>query len=265
LLQTGWQPIALGYEFEIQSVSEGPPSPAALLNRTVYSNLSNSTDFAHDSNGAANVGGNTITRMNADDIVAIPGFAGLSVTEFSCLVGNPADTPATARVDIFIYDSTGPNGLPGATLGVFPRQDITFNAHQSFRLTLSDAGPLFTLPSGRFWAGVAFDDRFGTIAVTAAQLNRLGMIFVHPPDIGASGDFFFATDSAGVSPNVNPAGGFYYFEGDPIANFGWEFVVPEPSAASLTAMCCWLALTSRRPTHRGQKEPPRDRCSMRRD
>jgi hypothetical protein len=244
------QPIALGFDFQIRSVPETTGAVAAD-SVTIYSNLSNPTNTINDNNGAANVNGNTITRMTADDISPLAGFAGMSVYEFSCIVGNLANAPATVRVDLFIYDSSGPNGLPGAPLGVFPSQDITFGAHQSLKLILADAGPLFTLPSGKFWAGVAFDNRFGGIAVTAAQLNDLGMKYVNPPDIGASADYLFRTNSAGVSPQVNPAGGLFYNLGNPVANFGWEFVVPEPSIMGLAVISCGgLVLTIRRPAHR---------------
>jgi hypothetical protein len=70
-------------------------------------------------------------------------------------------------------------------------------------------------------------------------LNNLGVGIFDPPTVGSSQDVFFQTSAAGSFAGNDPAGGFFFFGGSPVANFGWQFsgtVVPEPSSLALLAL-----------------------------
>jgi hypothetical protein len=138
----------------------------------------------------------------------------------------------TARILLrFWSDSAGNVGTyyvdPVTSLPVGYQTTLTLPAGPSHAVYTFDLGPGFAVAAGTttLWAGVQFDN-VGTSA-TPAEIEGLGQGLYNPPDVGASGDFFFRTTSTADSFNVNsPTGGYYWFSGTPVANFGWELVFP---------------------------------------
>ncbi len=72
---------------------------------------------------------------------------------------------------------------------------------------------------------------------------NLGQVMFNPPTVGSSLDEFYLDNTGTVPPGTNA--GFFYFGGNPVANFYWQIGVPEPSALALLALG-GLALTRRR-------------------
>ncbi len=202
-----------------------------------FSNITNASGYVFSAGGAEVQGENTITRLIADDIEPVPGAEGLPVSQVSAVIHNSNSSEVTFRVlGRFWSDSVGgPGALEYAdSFGI-----ITLAADETRTITLSPVG--FLLPSGLFYAGLVFDNAGGTTGAGAAELNALQLVLYDPPTIGASGDFFFRTTGAGDFAVNNPDGGFYWFSGEPVANFGWEFQVndsgvPEPGTAGLLVL-----------------------------
>jgi PEP-CTERM motif len=207
----------------------------------LYSNIANSTGFASANGGAANVGGNNITTLKADDITPGAGLSGGTVDSFTFTVANLNAVAVVARPRVRFYSPDGAGTGPGTLITGFTFNPISFAAGVVSPFTFSSGGAtLFSIPTGSFWAGVTFDDNGGTTGATLAQLNKLGQGIFNPPTLGSSQDVYFQTSSAGSFLGNNPAGGFFSFGGSPVASFGWAFSgtpgvtsVPEPSSLLL--------------------------------
>jgi hypothetical protein len=214
----------------------------------LYSNVTNFTGFGVTNGGAANVGGNNITTLLADDITPGPGLDGGTVDAVTFSIANFDTSDVTARARVRFYAADGTGGGPGTLITGFTFNPISFAAGTVGLFTFSNGGlPLFSIPKGTFWAGLTFDDNGGTTGATLSQLNNLGEGIFDPPTVGSSTDSFFATNNAGSFFGNNPAGGFFNFGGNPHANFGWEFLgtagtaaVPEPSPLLLGALASLL-------------------------
>jgi hypothetical protein len=209
---------------------------------SLYSNLTNFTGQGAPQGGATNLGGDTITAMLADDITAGPGLSGHTVDQMTFSVANFNSTAVTARAIVQIYAADGTGGGPGTLITAIAFNPIAFTAGQVglFSFT-STTLPIFTMPTGTFWAGISFDDNFGTTGATADQLNLLGQGSFDPPTVGSSQpDVAFLSSSAASVATNNPDGTIGNFGGNPIANFGWDFstaqAVPEPSTLALSAV-----------------------------
>jgi hypothetical protein len=178
-------------------LSQARPGP-------IYSNITNFRGFAVTNGGAANLAGNTITTLLADDIHL--GSAEAAVDGFMFSVFNANQVAVTARAIVRFYDSNGAGGGPGTLLTGFTFNPISYSAGNLQLFTFSPGGTLFTAPHAVFWAGITFDNNNGTTGATAAQLNFIGQGIYNPPTLGSSNDVFFATSTAGDFLTNNPAG-----------------------------------------------------------
>lgn len=221
--------VTLGKSFVIgQASGNGDRAGAGAM----YSNIDTFSGFASANGGAQVQSGNTITRLNADDISMLGALnQGAGVTQFSFNVANLNAVAVSARARIRFYAADGSGGGPGTVIAGFSFNPISFTANtvQTYFTTLT-AGTLL-LPQN-FWAGITFDNNTGGTGATLAQMNNLGMGLFNPPAIGTSQDVFFQTTAAGSFLANNPAGSFFNLGGNPVANFGWEFI-PTPGAAAL--------------------------------
>jgi hypothetical protein len=215
----------------------------------VYGNLATSSSQNFLNGGAANVSGNTITTLVADDITPLSGYAGSTISNiyFSVANNNPAAVSARARIRIWSAD--GASGGPGTILAGFTFNPISFAASTASLFYFSPGG--LTVPSGTFWMGLTFDDNTGGTGASAAQLNNLGMALFNPPTIGTSTDLFFHTTAAGSFLANNPVGTLGNLGGNPPANFyfGISVVpVPEPASFALAGLGFAAFLICRRQT-----------------
>jgi hypothetical protein len=137
----------------------------------------------------------------------------------------------------------------------------TFAPAISMPLIVSDSSESVLIPStGRFWAGVVFDDNNGTTGITPTQLDLLGGQVFNPPTVGSSDGLVAVFQPPALGPlNVdNPQVIPFQFGNNPPVNYGWRFeaaqaLVPEPSSLSLisTGFIIGLLLYRRRADFRG--------------
>ena len=207
----------------------------------LYNNTTTYSGVGYASGGATNIGGNTITPMVFDDITAGPGLGGYSVDQLSFSVLNFNNSELFGLAVVQIYEANGTDGGPGTLLASMTQALFMFP--EDLQVITITSPAMFTMPTGLFWAGVSFDNNNGNFAGTgAAQLNALGQGIYGPPTVGSSEDLFFQSSSATSIGTANPAGTFFYFGGNPPADFGWSFAtsqtvsVPEPSSLALAAV-----------------------------
>jgi hypothetical protein len=216
-----------------------------------YSNIDTFTGSAFSNGGAANQAGNSITRMVADDIsFALPYLAGQSFSQFTFSVTNLNTVAVSARPRVRFWLADGAGGGPGT---YYSGIGYTFNAisfgANSVGLFTGTIGPGFLQPAPgqTLWAGITFDNNTGATGATIAQLNNLGQGIFNPPAVGSSADAFFQTTAAGSFFGTNnPAGTLTNFGGNPVGNFGWEFVVPAPGSVALLGLGGLVASRRRR-------------------
>lgn len=211
---------------------------AAQAQVAIFDNTTSFSGQALPNGGAANLAGNTITRLVADQIQTTQIGSPLAITGFSFSVANLDAANVTARPRVRFYAADGVGGAPGTYLTGFSFTPITFNAGQ-VGLFSSTAAFTLNVTNGLFWAGITFDDNTGTTGATLAQLNNLGQGLYDPPTVGSSADGYFVTTAAGSFLSNNPAGTQTTLGGSPVANFGWRFTVatPIPEAGTL-----WMSL-----------------------
>jgi len=221
--------LQVGEHFDIGAPGKSGPR---LLDSVDYSNVSNFLGQAFVNGGSEVQGANRITRLIADDITP-DGQSGFDVIEITFSVANLNATPVTARPRIRFWFDNG--GAPGAYYNVPADVGFSFNPltfSPGVTLVTGSIGPgLFTMPGGRFWAGLTFDDNNGTTGATQAQIDGLGQGIFDPADIGSSEDLAFATTGAGsFFGTSNPPGATFSFGGPPSpASFGWEFISSAPT------------------------------------
>lgn len=200
--------------------------------------------FVYAPAGASDVAGNGITRMIADDVNFVPGFAGQDIFEVGFILRNNATTSLSFRPRIRFWNADsatlGPTGVgnPGTYFASPAAVGYTFNpltqaaGNSTFWLgllynTLSSAPSGFKVSSGTMWSGMVFDNNLNGTGATLADLNNLQM-FVQNPLNGSSTNSLFQTTSPGSFFNVaNPAGAQFQFTGTnpPNGNLGWYFSV----------------------------------------
>jgi hypothetical protein len=115
------------------------------------------------------------------------------------------------------WNADGGGGYPGTFITGFDIGPLALPAGDSF-LSFAPSNAM-TVPAGRFWYGITFDNNTNTTGISAAELDNLGVDIYDPPVTGSSADEFFQTGSAGSFFGINsPSGSVGYF-GGPSANF----------------------------------------------
>ncbi len=222
---------------------------------TAYSNVTNFTAVGYVNGAPATTSGVDYTPLVADDITPVTGLAGLPVStvEFSVYNGNATAVTVIPELRFYATDGTGStgaaDGLPGSLLygvNLLPTSVPAGSSLDALSLPTTGAN-VFDLPSGTFYAGLAFTDG-GTTGATAAQLANFGQLTFAPPTVGSSNDYFFQSSGTGPFTSANPAGQASSFGGNPTADFGWAFTVavPEPASAGLLAVGAVAAVGRRR-------------------
>jgi hypothetical protein len=239
------------------NIGETSAAPAVVDPNARYSNITTFSGSAQAQGASALQGTNTITRMLMDDITPVGVTAGERVTTVRFTVANLNTVAVSARARIRFWNADGVaggpgtyyNGLVGAATAP-AAVGFTFNA-LSFApgvtvLTGSFTGAEWSMPTTAFWAGLTFDNNGG--GDQTALFNNLGQGIYNPVDLGSSADTAFLTGGGGSFFNVaNPAGQQFNYNGNPAANFGWEFVVvPSPSASALLGLGGLMAARRRR-------------------
>jgi hypothetical protein len=211
----------------------------------VYSNVTTTAGQFFANGGATEVSGNDITRLVADDLTPIAGFAGQPIDNLYFSVVNANAVAVAARPRLRMWDADGAGGLPGTFIAGFSFNAISFNANTGYSFFFHPTG--VNVPGGTFWIGLSFDDNSGATGATDVQLNNLGMALFDPPTIGTSTDVMFETTNAGDFLVNNPAGATFNFGGSPPANafFGMSVLVPEPASAALVGVATIAGLVRR--------------------
>jgi hypothetical protein len=219
---------------------------AGVTPGAVYSDITTSTGTVLHNGGGTELGGVvTYTNMIADDLNLTGGGA---VTQFTADIVNGNLTAVTFQPVFPFYENNGSSGGPGTILGDIFTPDITFSAGENELVTFDVAGIGLVVPSATIWAGLVFSNS-GTPTTTAAELALLGQGTYNPPDVGSSLDRYFLGSSTNAPfTGSNPSGSITNFGGTPLANFGWEIVVPEPSASSAAMVILSGLLFARRRT-----------------
>lgn len=196
----------------------------------VYSNKTNFVGQAFSNGGTANQAGNLITRLVADNLVATQG--NVTIDAFTFSVANLNTVAVSARPRVRFYADNA--GTPGTYLTGFSFNAISFTAGSVGLFNFASPAMFTTAADGKFWAAITFDNNTGATGATQAQMDLLGQGIFNPPTVGSSADSFWLTTAAGSFLANNPAGASTFFNGNPVANFGWSFTsnnaVPEPAS-----------------------------------
>jgi len=182
---------------------------------TSYSNV---TTFS----GFVATGGN-----RADDLHMTQG--GL-VNGFSFIYSDAAGGPQLVDAPVTFYVGGPGDPVPGAVLQSLLITGLPGDGHWIITVDLAGSGFEFVAPAD-IWAG---------LDLSAASRSHARHSLWNPPTIGSSHDVFYRFDG---TP------GFYWFGGNPVANFGWEIkMVPEPGAIAAigTGLLGLLALRRRK-------------------
>jgi hypothetical protein len=217
---------------------------AGVTPGAVYSNLTTATG-SEDNGGGTTLGGVArYTNMIADDLDLIGGG---SVAQFTVDIVNNNSSTVTFQPVFPFYSPNGTGGGPGTEVSALFTPAITMTAGENEDVTIDLGAGELTVSPGIIWAGLVFSNA-GTLSITAAQLALLGQGTFNPPDVGSSQDRYFLGSSSGAPFDTNdPSGSITSFGGSPVANFGWEIVVPEPSSSGLAlAIICGSAQRRRR-------------------
>jgi hypothetical protein len=228
---------------------------AAHASIVVYDNTSNSEGIFVPANivgtGTVALPGNITdiqTGLVADDITPITGYAGMKVESMTLQLINNSNVDLTFQPLLRFYNDDGPVG-PGSLIVYSDTglQTIAKKTTQKFIFTIG--GGTFLLPSGTFWAGVAFDS-FGS-NITAADFGNFGAGVYNPPTIGSSDDLLFVSSGTGLFKTNSPAGSLGIFGPPYVSSLGWAFTVaevPEPGTGILFLFAVPLVLRARRRT-----------------
>ncbi len=237
----------------------GRPQTRGVTPGAIYSNNTTFTQAAL-SQGAVTEGANAISPIFMDDITFDPGAVAnseISRLEFCVANLNPAGGPAVSvRPRLRWWFDNGNFGGPGTYYNNsngggnagFSFNPISFNANSinCFFTTFTPGavGNLRVPATGRFWAGMQFDNNNGTSGATLAQVANFGQAMFDPVDVGFSDPNQYWDGTGGGSSfgvNAPPFGPLPGVIGDlnfplgPPANFGWAYV-PEPATMALLGL-----------------------------
>ena len=79
----------------------------------VYRNLDNYSGQSYANGGATTQSGNTITRLVADDLTPLSGFAGQTISNIYFSVANLNTVAVSARPRLRMWQADGSGGQPG--------------------------------------------------------------------------------------------------------------------------------------------------------
>lgn len=214
--------------------SPGMRAPLDVDLNALYSNVTTYSGSIFSNGDAQSIDGNVMTSLVADSLEFIgnPPYSIGAIT-FSMSNGN-SDVPITIRPKIRIYLPDGTDGAPGTIIAGYTFEPITLAAN-TVQLITGNITAL-AVNSKSIWAGLTYDNNSGSGGTTLTQMNLVGQAMFGPPERGSSDDDFFLSDAADPFITDNPAGSpGYSFGGDPVANFGWEFVSDVPLPVTLTS------------------------------
>lgn len=176
--------------------------------------------------------GATISRLIADDITPSGLVVGSPVTNVTFSVFNGSANTVSVRPRIRFWLDSGSNS-PGTFIIGFSFNPITFTANTVTLVNTDLTGLGFNYPSGKFWAGVQYDNAGAT--ASAADVDLFGVGLFDPPTVGSSADVLFqSTAAANLNLVNNPAGTVSDLAGALASNAGWSFAsVPEPTTWAL--------------------------------
>ncbi len=168
----------------------------------------------------ATVTSNPITKLFADDVTPVGGYAGQSLTSVGFYFNSALSYPSTFRAAVRMWNANGANsplsGLPG--LGTY----LTIGSPKGYvsgpisLAPLSMMGTELTIPAGdlpvpatRFWVGVQLDnDGNGAIYSDPAELNQLSLA-LGTPVLGTTGTGQFRTNTGYNCFGINAPSGTY--------------------------------------------------------
>jgi len=219
--------------FDVRTGGWISQSVADRMSQTIYRNVDTPT--------ASGVRHSVAGEVVGDDIV--PGsFGSLSrgnVQEVTISIANFGSDIISQQLDLTIlfFDNTGSGvgGLPvpGNTLGSssvsVPNFSLNGSSFGLFTFTGLDMPTPTSVDPQQFWIGVRFD------AVSNGDPTNLGQVFYSGPTIGTSDDQFFRDSQS------NPS-----FSSGSSSNFGYEIVVPAPSALAVLGLGGLVATRRRR-------------------
>lgn len=145
--------------------------------------------------------------------------------------------------DLLFFDTTAGTYLGGVT---FSNIDL-FTANGGVPLAPGYAVLLHA--TGLSGLGINLTSSIIAVEVLYNQSSQgtftgMGQLMFTPPTVGSSLDRFYLDNTVATPAGTNV--GFYFFSGNPVANFYWEVgVVPEPASFGLLALGA-LALIRRR-------------------
>lgn len=208
-------------------------APLVVDINALYSNVTTFSGSYNLNADAQSIDGNVLTSLVADSLEFI-GNPPYSIGAISFSVVNANSAVISVRPKIRIYLPDGTDGAPGTIIAAYNFDAVTIEGGtiQIFTGTIS---PL-AVNSKSIWAGMTFDNNSGSDGTTLAQMNFVGQGIFGPPERGFSGDDFFASDAADSFLSHDPVGSLgYNFGGDPVANFGFEFISDIPLPVTLTS------------------------------
>ena len=208
---------------------------ASHAQTTVYSNLTTDQGVDFQQHPSGSIGGAfNATRLLLDDITPIAGHAGEWITEVSFTVSNGNAFSLSPGYSLYFFDASGVGGTPvNAIYGVSLVPSVVPSGVSTITVPLTPG--TLALPSGTFWAGIAFNSN----TIPTSQLDQLGQELFGLPTVGTSGDRIFLSDNpfnggpmTGTTLTSSP--------GNPAMSLGWQIrttassgAAPEPATVAL--------------------------------
>src|SRR5262245_54717897 len=95
----------------------------------IYRDLDNNSGSFFPNGGASLLGANTITRLVADDLTPVGGYAGQAISNIYFSVVNGNGVAVSARPRLRMWNADGPGGTPGSFIAGFTFAAISFAAN----------------------------------------------------------------------------------------------------------------------------------------